>query len=349
MSTASCLPALTLSSWPGLPPGPPHFPSPESGCQSGDGERLSKLGRSQEKPLDQPGLGGRGQMNGKRTQNPDDRTAHIDLLVPEAKVRSKVTDHALRWGAWGQAGGRGQRRGEDSTDGGSQPSHHREAGGAGDQDRAVPGCRCSGQPAAKLVLLQVCSPERVVGRIFPLPTLQLAWQGFGQNASFKGHKKTQKDNQDITKQLSPHVSPRGDLNVGGQVHREGVARDVSTRYSQPSLQRCFRNAGADNLQSGQLSSAPSPTSGSQSGGFRMAAKGIRVWSTPSVPWWLPPQAVTMPASKTPWPLDPLLGHIQLTPQLLNPPQCFWKPRWARLPPKAAGICTWTHRAGCMQQ
>lgn len=47
---------------------------------------------------------------GKQNKNnPDDLTAHIDLLVPEAKVRSKVTDHALRWGAWGQVGGQGRQ------------------------------------------------------------------------------------------------------------------------------------------------------------------------------------------------------------------------------------------------
>lgn len=45
-------------------------------------------------------------MNGKKKKkNPDDRTARVDLLVPEAKVRSQVADHALRWGVWGQAGG----------------------------------------------------------------------------------------------------------------------------------------------------------------------------------------------------------------------------------------------------
>lgn len=64
---------------------------------------------------------GADEMNGKKKKkNPDDRTAHVDLLVPEAKVRSQVADHALRWGVWGQAGGRA-----DSTDGaGELPSHH---------------------------------------------------------------------------------------------------------------------------------------------------------------------------------------------------------------------------------
>ena len=63
---------------------------------------------------------GADEMNGKKKKNPDDRTARVDLLVPEAKVRSQAADHALRWGVWGQAGGR-----TDSTDGaGEPPSHH---------------------------------------------------------------------------------------------------------------------------------------------------------------------------------------------------------------------------------
>lgn len=72
---------------------------------------------------------GADEMNGKKKEkkNPGNRTAHVDLLVPEAKVRSQVADHALRWGVGGQAGGR-----TDSTGGaGEPPSHHGEAGGAG--------------------------------------------------------------------------------------------------------------------------------------------------------------------------------------------------------------------------
>lgn len=122
-STASRLPALTLSSWLGLPLCPPL---PWRLGATGLTRRFSKLGRSQEKPLDRPeGWGGVGvgadEMNGKRKKrkkkNPDDRTAHVDLLVPEAKVRSQVADHALRWGVWGQAGGR-----TDSTDGAGEPA-----------------------------------------------------------------------------------------------------------------------------------------------------------------------------------------------------------------------------------
>lgn len=56
-STASRLPALTLSSWLGLPLCP--TPSSLEAGATGWTRRFSKLGRSQEKPLDRPeGWGG---------------------------------------------------------------------------------------------------------------------------------------------------------------------------------------------------------------------------------------------------------------------------------------------------
>lgn len=110
---------------------------------------------------------GADEMNGKRKKrkkkNPDDRTAHVDLLVPEAKVRSQVADHALRWGVWGQAGGR-----TDSTDGAGEPAEPPRGSGRG-------------RRANRTVLLQVCSLERVVGHILPIPAPQLARHGFRQN------------------------------------------------------------------------------------------------------------------------------------------------------------------------
>lgn len=93
-----------------------------------DDKRFSKLGRSQEKPLEQPGGGGRGQM--KRTekgkQNPDERTAHINLLVPQSEARSRIMLSAAEGGG---AGGRGG--GEEGTETAQvrEPASHHGGGG----------------------------------------------------------------------------------------------------------------------------------------------------------------------------------------------------------------------------
>lgn len=107
-----------------------------------DDKRFSKLGRSQEKPLEQPGGGGRGQM--KRTekgkQNPDERTAHINLLVPQSEARSRIMLSAAEGG--GGAGGRGG--GEEGTETAQvrEPASH-HGGGAADWEaepsQAAPG------------------------------------------------------------------------------------------------------------------------------------------------------------------------------------------------------------------
>lgn len=140
----------------------------EAGCQGVDEERFSKLGRSQEKPLDQSGWVGSMKPTEKEKKCPDDPTAHIDLSQrrkSEAKPRIMLS----AGGVWGQAGGGGDRRGEAAWaqhgyGGAAEGPPRREVGGAGRAD--------------KTVLLQVCSLQSEVGRIFPLPTLQLAQHGF---------------------------------------------------------------------------------------------------------------------------------------------------------------------------
>lgn len=83
----------------------------------------------------------------------------------------------------------------------------------------------------------------------------------------------------------------------------------------------------------------------------MGSECCSLYLSPSVSQ--PPQVVErMPTSKTPLLLDPVLDHIQSTPQLLNsppPPSPSGMPLSAPLPQEAAGICTQNHRAGCMQQ
>lgn len=55
------------------------------------------------------GVGGRGQMKRTETGKKIQTIELPTLTYLSHKVRSKVTDHALRWGVWGQAGGRGER------------------------------------------------------------------------------------------------------------------------------------------------------------------------------------------------------------------------------------------------
>lgn len=77
-------------------------------------------------------------MNRKEEKkNPDDQTAHIDLLVPEAKIRSKVTDHA--GGVWG-AGGGGVSEGREGTEtstGVTEPTESPRRSGRGPADQAT--------------------------------------------------------------------------------------------------------------------------------------------------------------------------------------------------------------------
>lgn len=111
------------------------------------------------------------EMNRKRKNNknnPDDRTAHNDLLVPEARARSKVTDHAVRRGRGGRQVGRGGREGQRQRrcEGTSRVTAEKQEG-----PLVLPAA------GPQVCLLQVFFLESVVGCIFPLPTLQLARHG----------------------------------------------------------------------------------------------------------------------------------------------------------------------------
>lgn len=192
MSTASRLPALILSSWLGLPlcsvPPLPPPPTLEAGCQRVDEKKFSKLGRSQEKPLDRPrGGGGADEMNRKRkktkTKQKQTQTTELPTLTylsqrRKSEARSRIMLSA--GGVWGRQVGEGrqkraqrQRRCEEA----SQVTTEKRAGWLTGQSR--PGCWALGPGAlADKSLLQVFSLKSVVGHVFPLPTLQLARHGF---------------------------------------------------------------------------------------------------------------------------------------------------------------------------
>lgn len=114
----------------------------------------------------------------RKKKNPDDRTAHIDFLVPEAKVRSKVTDHALRWGAWGQAGGRGEGRARRQRRGGgaSQVTTGKREGPA-DQEAELPAP--PGPAGRQDGFIAGVFPGERGGAHLPSPRPQLARCGFG--------------------------------------------------------------------------------------------------------------------------------------------------------------------------
>ena len=95
----------------------------------------------------------------------------------KSEARSRIMLSA--GGRGGRQVGKGGGRHRDSTDVREPAKSPWEAGGAG-----RPGSRAAGPQgplADRTVLLQVCSLESVVGRIFPLPAPQLARRGFGQN------------------------------------------------------------------------------------------------------------------------------------------------------------------------
>lgn len=129
MSTASRLPALNpqlLAGSPTTPRPSPPLPSPPQRLRArGWVRRFSKLGRSQEKPLERPGggvcvCGGRGgqdELNRKRKRRI--QTTELPTLTylsqrRKSEARSRIMLSA--GGAWGQAGGRRERGHRDSTD-----------------------------------------------------------------------------------------------------------------------------------------------------------------------------------------------------------------------------------------
>lgn len=134
--------------------------------------------------------------------------------------------------------------------------------------------------------------------------------------SFQGHKEKKKKHNRITSTLQsdrPHTGPPGEGD-GGAGSGGGAAGTLA-----PSIYRtaggCFRGVGSTVCRAASWAAPSSPTSGNQLEGF-----GEQPAGSGCCPLCLsltrvgPSSGKRMPASKTPWPLNPLQGHTQPTPQ-----------------------------------